>query len=153
MIDPSLIEILEYREEGYKPLLDFGSWRVALLNGLDELLPENIPWFQKHRDTDEAFVLLSGRCVLYAVAGEVPDGGPIDPDRVEAVDMESFKLYDVRRGVYHSHALEPGSSVLIVENRDTSDANSPIVKSDAALRSRTAELARGLWSRGGRAAS
>lgn len=145
MIDPKLIESFEFAEPGYKPLVDYGAWRVALLNGLDELLPENIPWLQKHRESDEVFALLAGRCILYAVEGEVPDGGPIRPEQLRAVDLEPGKLYDVKRGVYHSHALEPGSSVLIVENRDTCDENSPMIRTDAALRERTAALARALW--------
>jgi hypothetical protein len=147
MIDPRLIEVCEFREPGYRPLVDFGAWRVAVLNALEELLPENIPWFQKHEETDEVFVLLSGRCVLYAVEGEVPEGGTIDSGRIRAVDLEAMKLYTVKRGVYHSHALEPGSTVLVIENRDTSGANSPRIASDAAVRARTARLARSLWSR------
>jgi hypothetical protein len=147
MIDPSLIEISEFREPGYRPLVDFGAWRVAVLNGLDELLPENIPWFQKHDETDEVFALLAGRCVLFAIEGGAPEGGPLDPERIRAVDMEPLRLYNVKRGVYHSHALEPGSTVLIVENRDTTDGNSPIVASDATVRARTASLARSLWAK------
>lgn len=149
MVDPSLIETREFREEGYRPLVDFGAWRIAILNGLEELLPENIPWFQKHDESDEAFVLLAGRCVLYALEGGSPEGGPIAPARIRAVNMEARRVYDVKRGVYHSHALEPGSTVLIVENRDTCDANSPMIKTDGAVRARTAELARELWARKG----
>jgi hypothetical protein len=147
MVDSSLIEVSEFRGEGYRPLVDYGAWRVAVLNGLDELLPENIPLFQKHDETDEAFVLLSGRCVLYAIEGGAPSGGPIDPERIRALGMERLRVYNVKRGVYHSHALEPGSTVLIVENRDTSDGNSPAIATDAAARARTAELARELWAR------
>jgi hypothetical protein len=147
MIDPRLIEKKEFREPGYRPLVDFGAWRVAILNGLDELLPENIPWFQRHDETDEVFVLLSGRCVLFAVEGEPPEGGPIDTSRLRAIDMEPGAVYTVKRGVYHSHALEPGSTVVIVENRDTTDGNSPRITTVPALRERTAELARGLWAR------
>jgi hypothetical protein len=145
MIDPRLIEAREFREEGYKSLVDYGAWRVAVLNALDELLPENIPWFQKHEETDEVFVLLAGKCVLYALEGEVPAGGPIDPASLRALDLEPLVAYNVKRGIWHSHALEPGSSVLVVENRDTCDANSPMITTDEAVRSRTARLARELW--------
>ncbi len=149
MIDPRLIEVAGFGEPGYKPLIDFGAWRVAFLNAIDELLPENIPWFQRHDETDETFALLAGRCVLFAVEGEVPGGGPVDPSLIRAVDMEPLRLYNVKRGVYHSHALEPGSTVLIVENRDTTDGNSPRIASDAAVKARTAELARALWAKSG----
>jgi len=41
-IPKDLLEIKEYSEEGYKPIIDYGAWRVAILNFIDELLPENI---------------------------------------------------------------------------------------------------------------
>jgi hypothetical protein len=50
-IDPRLIGAAEFREPGYRPLIDFGARRVAALNGLEELLPHNFPWFQKREQT------------------------------------------------------------------------------------------------------
>ena len=38
--------------------------------------------------------------------------------------MEPLKVYNVRRGAWHHHTLSPDAVVLIVENRDTTDANS-----------------------------
>ena len=38
----NLIEIVEYNSQGYKPLVDYETWRVAILKYCDELLPENI---------------------------------------------------------------------------------------------------------------
>ena len=38
----SLIEVHEYNGEGYKPLMAFDAWRVAVLNGTPELLPVNL---------------------------------------------------------------------------------------------------------------
>ena len=52
------LKILEFNGEGYKPLVDFGSWRVAFLRFIDELLPENIQRLERHVETDEVFVLL-----------------------------------------------------------------------------------------------
>ena len=42
MIPETLLEIHDYNGEGYRPLIDYGAWRVAILNYIDELLPENI---------------------------------------------------------------------------------------------------------------
>ena len=39
--------------------------------------------------------------------------------------MQPGKLYNVKRGVWHNSTLSPDASVLIVENVDTTSANSP----------------------------
>ena len=69
MLDPKLLDITEYTGEGYLPLIAYGAWRVAILNYIDELLPENIGKMQRHDNTDEVFVLLKGRCILFVAEG------------------------------------------------------------------------------------
>ena len=63
------IEIIDFQPEGYKPLVDYESWRVAVLKFCDDLLIENVKTMQKHLYTDEVFVLVQGRCTLF-LAGE-----------------------------------------------------------------------------------
>ena len=55
------IEIIDFQPEGYKPLVDYESWRVAVLKFCDDLLIENVKTMQKHLYTDEVFVLVQGR--------------------------------------------------------------------------------------------
>jgi len=55
-----LLKIKEYKDKGYKPLIDYQTWRIAFLNYIEELLPENINKFQRHDKTDEVFALLKG---------------------------------------------------------------------------------------------
>src|SRR5574341_1715112 len=108
----SLLEVYEHNASDYKPLIDYQSWRVALMNYTPDLQPEKIARMQKHTATDEVFVLLTGCCILFLGAGE---------ERVTeifAVDMEPFKLYNVKRGTWHSHTFSRDAKVLIVENRD-----------------------------------
>jgi len=64
-IPDSLIEIRDYNGLGYKPQIDYQAWRVALMNFTPDLLPEKINSMQKHTETDEVFVLLNGRCILF----------------------------------------------------------------------------------------
>lgn len=117
-MNTKLLEIAEYRGAGYKPVIDFGAWRVAVLNWSDNDLVENIHSMQKHDQTDEVFVLLAGTCVLLAADGAAA------PGTVEAESMRPLKAYNVKKGVWHSHSLSRDASVLIVENRDTGAANS-----------------------------
>ena len=52
------IEITEFQKEGYKPLVDYEAWRVAVLKFCDDLKPENIKTMQKHMETDEVLSLI-----------------------------------------------------------------------------------------------
>ena len=60
-MDESLLEIQDYDGAGFKPLIFFGSWRVAILRYLDDLQPDQIDSMERHTETDEVFVLLRGR--------------------------------------------------------------------------------------------
>lgn len=114
-----LIEVWEHDKEGYLPLVDYESWRVAILNFSDDLLPENIKAMQRHNETDEVFVLLRGQCILF-----IGDGDKIVTD-IFAENMQPFKIYNVKKSVWHSHTLSRDAKVLIVENRNTTFDNSP----------------------------
>ena len=106
------IEVLDYSGPNYKALMAFGSWRVAFLNHGDKFAPERPERLERHLETDEVFVLLDGSATLFA-------GKEMNP-----VKMERFRIYNVKRGVWHQIHTEPGTRCLIVENRDTSADNS-----------------------------
>lgn len=128
-----LFEILEYKENGYQPILSCRDWRVAILNYHEELLPQNINNFQKHSLTDEAFVLLKGHCILFVAEDETLE-------KIEAIKMEPEKVYNIKQGTYHTHTLSEDAMVLIVEADDTGDENSPIVRPDARVTQKLMEL-------------
>ena len=135
-----LLEVSDYTGEGYRPLIDYGQWRVAILRYIDELLPENIGKMQRHDETDEVFVLLNGRCILFLGEGDQT------VDAIHAEDMQPLKLYNVKRGAWHSHTLDEVATVLIVENCDTTLANSPEIDLTADQRRQLIELTRAAWS-------
>ena len=136
----TLLEVSDYTGEGYRPLIDYGQWRVAILRYIDELLPENIGKMQRHDETDEVFVLLNGRCILFLGEGDQT------VDAIHAEDMQPLKLYNVKRGAWHSHTLDEAATVLIVENCDTTLANSPEIDLTADQRRQLIELTRAAWS-------
>jgi hypothetical protein len=138
-IDEALLRIHEYAGIGYQPLIDYGSWRVAILRYHPDLLPQNITTMQRHNETDEVFVLLAGRCILFL--GEGKD----QVTNILAQDMEPLKLYNVKRAAWHTHTLSQDASVLIVENRDTVLENSPEIALSAEQRKQVIELTRSLW--------
>ena len=140
-IDERLLEVRAYRKEGYRPLVDYGAWRVAVLNYIDELLPENLARMQRHDQTDEVFVLLAGRCILFIGEGRETVG------RIQAEDMQPFKLYNVKKGAWHTHTLSPDCMTLIVENCDTNDDNSPYATLSDAQRAEIVALTQELWGK------
>jgi hypothetical protein len=135
----SLIEISEHNAPDYKPLIDYGGWRVALMNYTSDLTPDKIHRMQKHIETDEVFVLLAGRCILFLGEGEER------VTKVHAVDMELNKLYNVKRRAWHSHTFSRDAKVLIVENRDTTDANSPFIDLSGEQREQINGMTKRLW--------
>ena len=116
-----LIEVTEYNGIGYSPVVKYGEWRVAVLNYHPELLPQNIKKLQKHDKSDEVFVLLHGRCILYSA--QTDEAGA--PKEIFGVDMQPYKQYNIKKSVYHSHTLSEDAMVLIIENDDTCNENSP----------------------------
>jgi hypothetical protein len=115
----SLLETHEHGSEGYRPLVDFEKWRVAILNYSPDLRPEHLTRMQRHNETDEVFVLLQGRCILFV--GE----GNETVTRLHAEELQTGRVYNVKQAVWHTHTLSPDAKVLVVENCDTTYDNSP----------------------------
>ncbi len=116
-ISNQLLDISEHTGAGYRPLVDYHDWRVAILNLEDEYVLDKINKFSRHELTDEVFVLLKGDCILFI--GEGND----TVTQIHAVPMQRLKLYNVKKGTWHTHALSNDAMVLIIENRDTGPAN------------------------------
>jgi len=60
--------------------------------------------------------------------------------------MQPLKLYNVKRGAWHSHTLDEAATVLIVENCDTTLANSAEIDLTADQRRQLIELTRAAWA-------
>ena len=138
-IKEELLQVKEYTGIGYQPIIDYGAWRVAILRFHPELEPQAIGTMQRHDETDEVFVLLSGRCILFI--GE----GATSVDKIFATDMQPLKAYNVKKGAWHTHTLSSDATVLIVENRNTNDSNSPICSLSSAQRSEIAQHTKQIW--------
>lgn len=116
------LEVSSFNGEGYLPLIDFESWRVAELRYIDELEPDRIDNMQKHNETDEIFVVLEGDFTLFF------GGNGDEIGEIEAIKLEPLKLYNVKKGTFHTHTPEKNCTCLIVENKNTTDDNSPKIK-------------------------
>ena len=105
------LEIFDFQGRGYKPQIDFNGWRVAIANLDTKWQEEKLSYLERHMETDEVFVLLEG--VVGLLLGK----------EKERVILEPGKLYNVKRGVWHSMFLEKDGKVLIIENTDTGPHN------------------------------
>lgn len=121
-VPEKILEVKQHLGDGYQPLVDYGEWRVAILRFEPGLKSENIDNLQRHDETDEVFVLLQGRCVLFLASGDQTI------DELYPIELESNKLYNVRKASWHNHVLSEDAVVLVVENMDTTYDNSPRVK-------------------------
>lgn len=104
------IEITDNTGIGYKALADNGRWIVALLNFCPDV--EKIIKLERHMESDEAFCLLRGRASLFV--GE----------EMKPYKMEPNRIYHVKKQVWHAIVLSRDAQVLVVENSDTTAANS-----------------------------
>ena len=135
-MDKKLLEICEFTGIGYQPIIDFSTWRVAILNYIDEIRPEKIEKMERHNETDEVFVLIKGQGILFLGEGEQ------SVVKIHLQVMEPGKIYDVKQNVWHSVVLSLDGSVLIVENRNTSRANSNYFSLDPQQRGLIIDTAR-----------
>ena len=134
-----LLEIRDYDKSGYSPVVDYEKWRVAILNFSEDLLPENITAMQRHNETDEVFVLLRGRCILFIGNGyeKITD--------IHAENMQPFRIYNVKKSVWHTHTLSRDAKALIVENQNTSYDNSPFCPLTGGQRKNINDMTVSLW--------
>ncbi len=120
-MDEKLLETREFTGIGYQPVIDFGAWRVAILNYIDEIHPARIDFMERHNETDEVFVLEKGKGILF-----VGEGDP-EIEKIHPQVLEPGKIYNVKKAVWHTVVLSIDGSVLIVENQDTRRENSSYV--------------------------
>jgi mannose-6-phosphate isomerase-like protein (cupin superfamily) len=106
--DPCL-EVLSWTETGYQPLVFSAGWQVALLNWEPLFDLPNAGEIERHNQTDEVFVLMRGRAVLFVVT----------PDGLRVEDMLPGVVYNVRAGIWHNLVSTRDATWIIVENRDT----------------------------------
>ncbi len=117
-MDEHLLQIRDYTGEGFKPLVCFSSWRVALLRSRADSRAAGMSQMERHMQTDEVFVLTAGKAVLLI-------GGNADAvDGIDSEQMVAGRIYNVRKAAWHGVLLSRDASILIVENADTAETNS-----------------------------
>ena len=101
------MEIFGYDGENFKVAMQFGAWKIGILRYGDRFCKYNCK--ERHLETDEAFILLEGQAILY--------------EEENCYEMEKNKIYNVKKGLWHHIVVTEGTTVLVVENSDTSAEN------------------------------
>jgi hypothetical protein len=104
------LEIYEWEQQGYQPLVFSHDWQVALLNWKPAFELEKAGEIERHNQTDEVFVLVKGQAVLFTLSAE---------GEVLAVEMTPHLVYNVTAGTWHNLIATRDASWVIVENRGT----------------------------------
>lgn len=135
-IPEKLLEIHSISGQGYTSLVSYHSWRVAMAGFAPHLTPEQLPYFEKHLETDEVFISLGSGGLLYIA------GCDEKPGKIQVHKLGEEEICNVRCGVWHALSLKPESRVVIVENDNTSTENTLRLPVEESQRTVVIQLAR-----------
>jgi hypothetical protein len=102
-------EVFEWSGQGYSPLVFSHDWQVALLNWEPIFDLDKMGEIERHINTDEVFVLIKGRALLFT----------LDEEGIQVSDMQSGAIYNVVKGAWHNLISSRDATWIIVENRGT----------------------------------
>lgn len=102
-------QVFEWKDQGYSPLVFSHDWQVALLNWEPIFDVEKMGEIERHIRSDEVFVLVKGRAVLFTIG----------KDGVAVSEMVPGAVYNVTAGSWHNIVSTRDASWVIVENRGT----------------------------------
>ena len=120
-MDNKEYSINEYHGEGTKPVVESGEWSVGIKNYKSGNDINFFDYVEKHKLTDEVFILLQGKCVLLI---DKSDGACVD---FTCIPLEPGKVYCIKKGIWHNAVVSQDAKIILVENRDTSIANSEVL--------------------------
>jgi hypothetical protein len=106
--------------EGLARVYENKAWMVGLKNYKPSNDARRFTEIERHRETDELFLLLSGSCVLLSASEEK---GAL---RFESQAMRTGALYVVPASLWHTTITEPGATLALVEDPRTGAANSDV---------------------------
>lgn len=105
-----MIEKYHFHGEDFKAVLEYESWKIGLLRYSERF--SKFSRLERHNLTDEAFILLEGNATLYT-----------DTD---SEVMQIGVVYNIKKGVWHHIVVDQDTTVMVVENANTSDENTDI---------------------------
>lgn len=109
-----LMEHYSYDDAGYMPVIIREGWQVAKLNYIKDQDIEAIDKLERHKMTDEVFILLEGTAVL--IAAEEPC---VEGIEYKCEKMKRGMIYNIPTAVWHNIVMFPDAELIIVEKDNT----------------------------------
>ena len=116
------IQKFEFGEEGLKRVYENDKWMVGIKNWKPANDIANIDCLERHNETDELFVLLTGSCPLLSA---VEENGKLS---IKATAMEPMKVYNIPRSLWHNTVTMKSTKLILVEDVSTGAKNSDVLK-------------------------
>ena len=115
------IEVKEFSGEGMNRVYENQKWLVGIKNWKPANDISGIDCLERHKETDELFVLLSGICTLIYAA---ENGTNLE---IKAVKMEPCKVYNIPTGLWHNTITNKDTKMVLIEDSSTGMHNSEIL--------------------------
>lgn len=115
------LSIAGFDGEGLMRVVESGDWFVGIKNWKPANDAAHFDCMERHMQTDEVFVLLEGGCTL--LVDQSADNGCSD---IRCVRMEKNKVYCIHPAVWHNTITTREAKLILMENRNTSMANSEV---------------------------
>jgi hypothetical protein len=113
-IPKGLLEIGQYFDDGYKPVLDFHGWRVAMLRYGEFVNAKHLHQVERHRNTNEVFILTAGEADLILCGpGDVPGDAYVLP-------MKHNVAYNIPDYGWHHVIMSKDAHIILFERTETS---------------------------------
>jgi hypothetical protein len=113
-IPNALLEIGKSFEQTYKPVLDFHGWRVAMLRYCDHVDAHKLHRVERHRNTNEVFILTTGEADLILCSGGDA------PEDVYVLPMEHHVAYNIPDYGWHHVIMSKDAHIVLFERTETS---------------------------------
>ncbi len=109
-----MIEIKDNPKKGsgFDLLHTFEGWKVAFITSAEQY--GDLKVIKRHTQTDETFVLIKGKATLYTAD---------DDEALQITELESEKLYIVKKNTWHHLKVSEDALLFVVENSNTSKDN------------------------------
>lgn len=107
-----MIDISNFAGEDFKVVTEAEKWKIGFLRYSERF--SKFSTLERHLLTDEAFILLKGRAVLY-----IEDENGV----VVRYKMKKRQVYNVHKQVWHHITVSKNATVMVVENQNTSKEN------------------------------
>jgi hypothetical protein len=117
-IPGELVEIGKSFQQAYKPVLDFHGWRVAMLRYCDHVDASQLYRVERHRETNEVFILTTGEAdLILCQSGDKPGNAYVLP-------MEHHVAYNIPDHGWHHVIMSKDAHIILFERTNTSLGNS-----------------------------